>query len=270
MLSQVVDGTEYPIAFESRVFTKTEVNYATTKREALSVVQAVQWLRPYIYGTKCIIRTDHASLQWLFQQNADGMTFRMIQKLQEYDYKIVHRAGQHHCKADGLSGRPNDVPEWMPGEEEDLRGPIPEFENFDTALLGAEQDVKSARSKKNDADEDGEFVNRHVRLHIHRHPREVVRYKTGNFINAGDALVLCAFAEMRVLNLPVQYLKIINDSFPYFAYEISNDDFNRIFISHCCWNFQEVKLMIQIQFLLPRTKLVHICEQRFDAVQFGQ
>ena len=116
----------------------------------------------------------------------------MIQKLQEYDYKIVHRAGQHHCNADGLSRRPNDVPEWMPGEEEDLRGPIPEFENFDTAPLGAEKDVKSARSKKND--EDGEFVNRHVRSHIHRPPREVVRYKTGDFINAGDALVLCSSA----------------------------------------------------------------------------
>ena len=50
VLSQVIDGTEYPIAFESRVLSKTEVNYATTKREALGVIQAVQWFRPYIYG----------------------------------------------------------------------------------------------------------------------------------------------------------------------------------------------------------------------------
>ena len=56
VLSQVIDGIEYPIAFESRVLTKTEVSYATTKREALGVVQAVQWFRPYIYGSKCIIR----------------------------------------------------------------------------------------------------------------------------------------------------------------------------------------------------------------------
>ena len=90
----------------------------------------------------------------------------MIQKLQEYDYKTVHRASQHHCNEKGLSRRPNDVPEWMPGEEEDLRGPIPDFESFDTALLGAEHDVKSARSKKNDADEDGELVNRHDLLHF--------------------------------------------------------------------------------------------------------
>ena len=32
VLSQKIDGTEYPIAFESRVLSKTEVNYTTTKR----------------------------------------------------------------------------------------------------------------------------------------------------------------------------------------------------------------------------------------------
>ena len=34
VLSQVIEE-ERPVAFESRVLTKTEVNYATTKREAL-------------------------------------------------------------------------------------------------------------------------------------------------------------------------------------------------------------------------------------------
>ena len=49
------------MAFKSRVLTKIEVNYATTKREASGVVQAMQWFRPYIYGTQCIVRTDHAT-----------------------------------------------------------------------------------------------------------------------------------------------------------------------------------------------------------------
>ena len=85
--SQIIDGEERPIAVESRVLSKTEVNYATTKREAIGIVQAMQWFRPYIYGSQCIVRTDHGSLQWLFRQNADGMTFRMIQKMQEYHYR---------------------------------------------------------------------------------------------------------------------------------------------------------------------------------------
>ena len=84
-MSQTIDGEERPIAFELRVLSKTEVNYATTKREALGIVPAMQWFRPYIYGSQCIVRTDHAGLQWIFGQNADGMMFRMIQKMQEYD-----------------------------------------------------------------------------------------------------------------------------------------------------------------------------------------
>ena len=94
VLSKLIDREERPIAFESRVLSKTEVKYATTKREALGIVQAMKWFRPYIYGSQCIVSIDHASLQWLFRQNADGMTFRLIQKMQEYKYRIVHRPGE--------------------------------------------------------------------------------------------------------------------------------------------------------------------------------
>ena len=48
------------------------------------------------------VRTDHASLQWLFRQNADGMTFRIIQKMQEYNYRIVHRSGEKFFNAADL------------------------------------------------------------------------------------------------------------------------------------------------------------------------
>ena len=43
VLSQVIEGEERPVAFESRVLTKTEVNYATMKGEALRNMQAMQW-----------------------------------------------------------------------------------------------------------------------------------------------------------------------------------------------------------------------------------
>ena len=153
VLSQIIDGEERPIAFESRVLSKTEVKYATTEREALGTVQAMQWFRPYNYGSQCIVRTDHPSLQWLFRQNADGMTFRMIQKMQQYNYRIVHRPVEKHCNADGLSRRPNEKPEWKEGEEEELRGQIPEFQTMEKALGGAQEDLNSgSSSKKKDTD----------------------------------------------------------------------------------------------------------------------
>ena len=46
VLSQINDAEERPIVFESRVLSKTEINYATTKCEALGIAQAMQWFRP--------------------------------------------------------------------------------------------------------------------------------------------------------------------------------------------------------------------------------
>ena len=194
VLSEIIDGEERPIAFELRVLSKTEVNSATTKREALGIVQAMQWFRPYIYGSKCIVRTDHASIQWLFRQNADRMTFRMIQKMQEYNYRIVHRPGEKHCNADGLSRRPNEKPEWKEGEEEELRGQIPEFQTMKKALGGAQEDLNSSSSSKKKMDD----VIAHARVHIPHPPGEVVKYATGNFMESSNSLVFCVSGDMRV------------------------------------------------------------------------
>ena len=167
-----------------------EVNYARTKREALGIVQAMQWFRLYIYGSQCIVRTDHASLQVLFRQNDDGMTFRMIQKMQEYNHRKVHRPGEKHCNADGLSRRPNEKPEWKKGEEEELRGQIPEFQTMETALGGAQEDLNSGSSSNKKKDD----VIAHARMNIPHPPREVLKYATGNFMESSSSLVFVSQA----------------------------------------------------------------------------
>ena len=170
VLSHLVDGEERPRAFDSRVLSKTQINHATTKREALGIVQARQWFLPYIYGSQCIMRTDHASLQWLFKQKADGMTFRMIQMMQKCNYRIIHRPREKHCNADRLSRRPNEKPDWKDGEEEELRGQIPEFQTMEKALGGAQAVSNSGSySKRKDTD-----IIAHARMHIPHPPRETV------------------------------------------------------------------------------------------------
>ena len=165
VLSQIIDGEERLIAFESRVLCKTEVNYATTKREALGIVQAMQWFRPYIYGSQCIVRTDHASLQWLFRQNAAGIDVPNDSEDQEYNYRIIHRPGEKHCNADGLSRRPIEKPEWKEGEEE-LRGQFPEFQTMEKALGGTQEDLSSGSSSKKKNDD----VIAQARMHIPQPP----------------------------------------------------------------------------------------------------
>ena len=134
VLSNFIDGVEHPIVFASRSLSKTETMYSTTKREALAVVQVLKWFKHYIWGLSFVIRTDHASLKWLFRQNADGMTFRMLQHLQEFNYEIVHRAGNKHANADGLSRMTEEEPEWEPGEKEQVTGQCPEPQEIEEAL----------------------------------------------------------------------------------------------------------------------------------------
>ena len=46
VLSNIVNGVEYPVAFARRVLTPAECRYSTTKREALAVIQAMKWFKP--------------------------------------------------------------------------------------------------------------------------------------------------------------------------------------------------------------------------------
>ena len=134
VLSNLNNNTENPRAFASRVLTRTEVNYSTTKREALAVVQAVKWFRSYLLGIPFILRTDHASLQWLFHQNADGMIYRMIEVLEEFDFQVVQRPDEKHGNADALSRQTTRKPEWQEGEQEATTGSCPEPTNLETAI----------------------------------------------------------------------------------------------------------------------------------------
>ena len=124
----------------------------------------------------------------------------MVQKLQEYDYQIVHRPGDKHCNADGLSQRPNDIPQLLHGEEDALRGPIPEFTEFESAPFEAERDLRAARTKAREILilEKSEDATRHLKMQISHPQREVVRYRERDFFESTESLVLCISADMRV------------------------------------------------------------------------
>lgn len=135
-LSNFIDGLEYPIAFASRILTKTESSYGVTKRAALAVIQGLKWFRSYIYGLNVVVRADHSSLVWLFEkEQTDGMTFRMIQVLQEYQVCIVHQPGLKHGNPDGMSTRDEEKLESAPGEKQQALGEIPQMiESIEEAL----------------------------------------------------------------------------------------------------------------------------------------
>lgn len=104
ILSQGPVGKDKPIAYASRTLNRAEANYSTTEQELLAIVWATKHFRPYLYGTKFTIVTDHKPLRWLFAiADAGSRLMRWRLKLMEYEYDIVYRAGKLNVNADALS-----------------------------------------------------------------------------------------------------------------------------------------------------------------------
>jgi hypothetical protein len=107
VLSQVVDGQEMVLGYASRTLSKTERNYCVTRRELLAVVHFVKHFRPYLYGRRFTVRTDHSSLQWLLNfKDPKEQLARWLETLSEYEFRVEHRPGEKHGNADGLSRQP--------------------------------------------------------------------------------------------------------------------------------------------------------------------
>lgn len=104
VLSQGTIGQDLPICFASRTLTKTEENYSTIEKELLAIVWTVKYFRPYLFGRKFTIITDHKPLTWLFSlKEPNSKLVRWRLKLEEYDYNIVYKKGAKNTNADALS-----------------------------------------------------------------------------------------------------------------------------------------------------------------------
>ena len=107
VLSQKGADREHVIAYYSKTLAPAEKNYCTTRKELLAVVRAIKHFRPYLYGSKFKVRTDHASLTWLCaKRETEGQVARWLEQLSEYSFDIQHRPGRKHQNADALSRTP--------------------------------------------------------------------------------------------------------------------------------------------------------------------
>lgn len=93
-----------PVAYASRSLNKAEVNYPTIEKELLAIVWGVKYFRPYLYGRKFKIQTDHSPLVYLFGMRDPSsrlMKFRL--QIEEYNFYIEYIRGKHNNVADALS-----------------------------------------------------------------------------------------------------------------------------------------------------------------------
>lgn len=104
VLSQGPIGKDLPIAYALRTLNKAEINYNTTEKELSSIVWGIKVFRPYFFGQKFNVITDHRALVWLFNLKDPGSRLTRWQlKLEEYQYTIQHKPGASNTNADALS-----------------------------------------------------------------------------------------------------------------------------------------------------------------------
>ncbi|GJZ72413.1 putative reverse transcriptase domain-containing protein [Tanacetum coccineum] len=110
-LGTVLMQKEKVIAYASRQLKIHKKNYMTHDLELGAVVFALKMWRHYLYGTKCVVFTDHKSLQHILDQKELNMRqHRWLELLSDYDYELRYHPGKANMVADALSQKSRPKP----------------------------------------------------------------------------------------------------------------------------------------------------------------
>lgn len=102
VLSQGQIGKDRPIAYASRTLNKSEENLCTTEKELLAIIWAVKHFRPYLYGRRFKLITDHKPLIYSMT-SANQKIIRWKLDLSEFDFETIYKPGKENVVADALS-----------------------------------------------------------------------------------------------------------------------------------------------------------------------
>ncbi|GJU48476.1 putative reverse transcriptase domain-containing protein [Tanacetum coccineum] len=103
-LGAVLMQREKVIAYASRQLKIHENNYTTHDLELGAIVFALKMWRHYLYCTKCVVFTDHKSLQHILDHKELNMRQRRwLELLSDYDSEIRYHPGKANVVADTMS-----------------------------------------------------------------------------------------------------------------------------------------------------------------------
>ncbi|PHJ15096.1 retrovirus-related pol polyprotein from transposon, partial [Cystoisospora suis] len=107
-IGAVLEQAGQPVAFESRKLSARDQFLPAYESELLAIVYALTKRKSFI-GTKPVtVQTDHATLsRMLSQRNVTPRLGYWIDKLADFNLKVVYKPGKQNLVADAISRRPD-------------------------------------------------------------------------------------------------------------------------------------------------------------------
>jgi len=106
VLSQVNEITRktHPVGYFSRKLQAAQKNYCAYDLELTALVDTITHFREYLHGIQFTVYTDHAPLKaYTKMKEPNSRMARMILKLSEYTFDIIHKPGKTNIVPDVLS-----------------------------------------------------------------------------------------------------------------------------------------------------------------------
>jgi hypothetical protein len=102
---------QHPVAFFSRPVAPRHRFLAAYERELIDLVLAVRHWRPYLWGRRFLVCTDHFSLKFLLDQRLTTIPqHHCVGKLLGFDFTVEYKAGSTNTVADALSKHDTEEP----------------------------------------------------------------------------------------------------------------------------------------------------------------
>jgi len=120
ILSQYDDeGTLHSMVYYSKNLSLAECNYEIYDKKLLAIIRAFEHWRPELKLTELPIKmfTDHQALTPLMKdKELSRRQMRWVQKLVDFNFKIMYRSGKQNIKVDALTRRADSVPRSLEDE----------------------------------------------------------------------------------------------------------------------------------------------------------
>ena len=98
------------LAYFSKPFGVRHHKLKAYERELIGLVQAVHHWRPYLWGRRFLVRTDHYSLKFMLDQWMSTVPqHQWISKLFGFDFTVEYMPGRLNKVADALSHCDSDI-----------------------------------------------------------------------------------------------------------------------------------------------------------------